>query len=419
MAAPVVLQYSRRSMQRLGFLKHLVARCNAQFTARLEVVGKDLVEAAQKRVAVQRTDYVSVYIRRRLQDGVYKELRERLDRIERNGEILATIEVEIQDAYLADPRLPSHTGKLVTKDWAEYPHLAVALGLVRKDSYALLVRGQAMLALCSPGELTAMRNGSLEHNPLMLTPGQRLFFLYALIDRDGDVLVRLLRDLLKVEGVFRDWEAGDRLPAIFRELERTYRNQATSAAERKLLQSLVTAADGIERKAGTSYASGKGAREERITPRLEPLVDVGLLTKPDPYTFSYTFDEQQEKFATRLTEAGSWKDFLDKEFFAAWAAAFIEGATHEENEAQVLEAIMTAWDRLKSPLGYAPIADSVLLGAIRHLVDNNRYFEVADGRGLLQRLQKQAPNWLRYSIDRQGNLRYLKFDGPQPAGLDL
>jgi len=419
-AAPVVVPYGNRAMQRLGFLKHLVARCSSVPTSTMEAVGRDLLNAASQKVQVPLTDGLAAYISLRLQDRVYREVRDQVAKAgQAEEEAHSTVSVEIQDVHLADRRMPSHTGKLSPKDWKTYHRLPIALGLVRRDSFSLLVRGQAFLTLCDEKELQALRNARLAPNPLLLNPAQQAFLAYTLLEHDHDVLGPLLSQLSGWGKPFRDWEAGDLLPGIFRGVERAFRARANSVAEKSLLQSLITHAASMEKKAGRGYREGKGAREEHITPRLEPLVDCGLLCKPDRYFFQYEFSDAGRRFAQRLAECGDPSHFLEDGFFAAWAEGFSHGSSPETDEDRILQQVMAASDRLKSPLGYAPIVDSVLLGATHHLISGSRYYEVGMAVALLRRIQKQAPKWLQFNIDRQGNMRYLKFAGPRPDGLEL
>ena len=101
MAKLCVLEYANRRMQRLGFLKHLVARCGATSTAHLEAVGRDLMETVTRRATVPLTDDLADYIRLRLPERGYAEVRAIAQKLVKTDAADRSISVEIQDFYLA------------------------------------------------------------------------------------------------------------------------------------------------------------------------------------------------------------------------------------------------------------------------------------------------------------------------------
>ncbi len=224
------------------------------------------------------------------------------------------------------------------------------------------------------------------------------------------------------DGTFSDREAGDLLPTIFRNLEKRYRGRARSGNELQRLQRLLDVAASIEQWREKTY-TGKGAREEHITPRLEPFVDLGLLDKPDPFAYRYTFSPAGHVFFTAFCAAEDIAAFLENDFFHTVDAAFGFNAIPAD-ETQVLAHFCAAYDELKSPLGYAPIKETALLAGIRALVDEGLRFEIAEATELLKRTQRELPYVIRFNIDRMGNLVYVKFlaepvhAAPQPSPGD-
>ena len=401
------LDSAQRPMQRLGFAKYVISRCASTSTSSLETLGRGLLETVRRKVTVSLTPEVYTYARRRLKDRAYTPLKQELNRLGPDPGAGHTVRLEIQDTYLASSQLPSQTGKLVDEDWRKYPPLLLALGLIRPGTYSLMVAGLTLLRLTPDAEIAAFRQYAPQINPLLLDTKQRLFFLYFFLERDGDVLQPLYRALLERDVPFSDREAGDLLPAIFRDLEKRYRGRARSGDELQRLQRLLDGAASIEQWRGKPY-SGKGAREEHITPRLEPFVDIGLLDKPDPFTYRYVLPAAGRVLFTVFCEAGGIAAFLENDFFHTADAAFGFG-TAPVDETQVLARLYAAFDELKSPLGYAPIKEVALLAGIRALVDDGLRFEMAEATELLKRTQRELPYVIRFNIDRMGNLVYVKF----------
>jgi len=136
-----VLDSANRTMQRLGYLKALAAIVNESETSNLETLGKKLISRVTQRARLVPpfdTD-LHEYAQRRLTDGSYKELRARI--LHNSGP--AT--VELQDVYLADPSLPSNTGKQLDANWRRYPYLGTSLELIKKGTYSAMTRSLVLL----------------------------------------------------------------------------------------------------------------------------------------------------------------------------------------------------------------------------------------------------------------------------------
>ena len=400
-----VLDSAKRPMQRLGYLKYLLSRCTALETSNLETLGRDLTETVTRNVSVSLTPELADYVRRRLTDGTYRFLRDRLAAWERNPSD-TQVAIEIQDLYLADPRLPSRTGKLVAQDWRKYPYLGIYLGLIRAGTWSPFERGLVLLRLTPRTEMEAFRGYNPAANPLLLSTGQRLFFLFCLLENDGDVIVPLYKQLLERD-VFSDRDAGDLLPGIFRAIGQRFWNRNLPAEERARLDRLLKIADSIAGWKGRSY-SGGGAREEAVKVRLEPFAGLGLLTKDDPYRYEYRLAPEGKAFLAALDPASDNGAFLENAFFQSWARSFGPAGAGPATPDEMRAALVRAWNEVRSPLGYAPILDVALLAGIYALTEQGAFFEIAAARQFLRDWQKESPTAIRFSVDRMGTLAHVR-----------
>jgi len=406
-----VLERPSRCMQRLGYIKYVLSRGAATSTSSLEKLGHDLVDTVRRKVTVPLTPALYTYAKRRLTDRTYASLKQELERIGPDFAREQTLRVEIQDAYLADPALPSQTGKLVKADWRKYPNLLTGLGLLREGTYSLMVMGQTLLCLVSRKEVDAFGEYMPQANPFILSDPQRLLFLFMILNRDGDVLHPLYRALLEEDRVFNDRGAGDLLPSIFRDIEKRCRDRTRSGNDLQRLQQLRDTADTIERWASRQRYTGKGAREHAITPRLEPFADLGLLDKEDPFGYYYTLSQTGLAFWSAFCgiEAEDIEGFLNERFFQVAAEAYGYPMRSIEGE-ELLARLYMAYNEVKSPLGYAPIKEVGLLAGVRALAEEGLYFELADALALLKEVQRAQPRNVRFNIDRMGRLTYVKFE---------
>ena len=402
---PRVVETPRRSMQRLGFLKLLVHNSARQSTGTLLSAGQELISTLTRKVTLSWDDRLATYARSALSEQTYARLRRlAADFLSRECAVASKVEVEIQDAYLGLGNLPSLRGRLAHTDDSRFPHWGVALGLTRKEPFGALVRGNVLLNLVNESELKAFERFDPSNNPLKLTRSQRLFFLYVLLERDLSVLVPLHEQLLDRDGHFSDLEAGDMLPDLYLSASRSLRSTGRGGRDADRATQLAETAEAIRARQGKSY--GKTVREQTVTPRLEPLVDIGILTKPDAYSYNYQFTSGGRDFFSNMK--GNWSDSFPG--FGKAASAFLGYDDREVSaDSEMLHLLHAAWDKLKSHLGYSPISETLLLGLIDGLEQGAGWFELAPARTSLLRAQKEVPGLLRFNMDRQGKLSVVRF----------
>jgi hypothetical protein len=72
--------------------------------------------------------------------------------------------------------------------------------------------------------------------------------------------------------------------------------------------------------------------------------------------------------------------------------------------------VVPAYVRLKSDLGYAPIREMLLLANLSAIADASKsLFELNNGVQAVRAWQKEYPDDIRFSVDRRGHIRYVKF----------
>ncbi len=405
----------KRCMQRLGFLKHFVWRASQSATNNIATLGKELINAVSQKISVNLSLHLQEYIKVALTDHIYRDIQTIASKPFKNRLNNPKVQIELQDFYLANPELPSRRGKLIQDDWNKYPYLALNLGLIRKGTYSLLVRGQAFLSLVNDGEKKAfgMPEGlplNRGLNPFQLTFPQRLLLLFSFIEGDGDVLKELYRRLVPLFEPFADRESGRYLPEIYRAIVKKYRPKVRSGDDLLRVQRLLDTANKIERWTKTKPTGSKDILMQSITPRLEPFVDLRLLSKPDPFAYRYQVTDATRKFFEPLINAESIEHFLHHSFFDASNRAFNLNCQHRTDREIVLPAIQKAYTVLKSPLGYAPILEVSLLAGIYSITEANVYFELSEALEVLKLLQRENPELVRFNVDRWGALTFVKLN---------
>ena len=414
----------RRSMQRVGFLKHLLWRASQSSTNNLSNLGKDLISSVSQKVSVSLTPQLQKYIKSVLVGTSFADLRAAALRYLNSTSTGQEVRLELQDFYLSDQSLSSCRGRLGSDDWHRYPHLALGLGFLRKGTYSLLVRGQSFLSLMSEDEKKAfvITSGNAfmnkRTNPFLLNIQQKILLLFSFIERDSDVLCRLYKKLLQLKGPFADKEAGDYLPEAYRDIAKEARPKTRNRDESLRVEALLDTAGKIEALRGKPSPGGKNPREHAITIRLEPYVDIGLLSKPDPFAGRYEISDEARNFFRSITAAEKIEHFLESNFFSATNEALNINKVHRSVKNAVLYFIQKAYNTLKSPLGYAPILEVSLLAGIYSILETDSFFEISESKSILMALQKENPEVVRFNVDRLGSLALVKFNGDIVVTLD-
>jgi hypothetical protein len=402
------IENASRRMQRLGYLKLLIAQASKTSTSTLKVLGNSLISSVTKPISVSPTPELANYLRVIQKGQPDKSLLQQLETsllLEKPTNIM----VQLQDVYLSSTKLPSRRGRLVSRDSTNYPRLATSLGLLRKDLFAPLVRGHLLLQLLSPEDIGAFQEYMPNINPMLFTQEQQFFFLYTIIESDMHIMIPLFRQLLEMQGDFADYEAGNLLPAIIRDIYRRFRQQVRSGADEFRLKKMLETAEVIEHWKDRDY-KGKGARDETITVRLEPLVDLGILVKDDPFSYRYRLSSTGRHLMTRLTEPDHDPN-IESQLFTHIIDAYNLGLEKFSDDADRLHFIYESYSRLKSPLGYAPINEVMLLGTLLAIQAKRGYFEIEEGVQTVRTIQQKYPRIVRFNVDRMGKLNFIKFEG--------
>jgi hypothetical protein len=394
-------------MQRLGYLKYLIFQAAKSSTNNISNLGNELLAKVTQSMSLPLNSNIADYIQHTLTDPSHKEMRLAAKRANQYAQL------EMQDYYLAYPSLPSRRGRLVNDDANRYPLLAADLNLLQRGSCTVQARGQILIQFLSDDERRAFDPSFfpthyLTFSPFMLTLQQKLVLLFSIIESDGDLLKYLFGELIKGVSTFALQEAGNRLPDIYRLLAKEGRVIARSGDDLLKIQRLLDIADNIEAVKRNPSPGGKNAREHAITLRLESFVDLGLLSKSDPYSNQYMLNNNAITFFDRLLRAKNIDTFLKTSFFGAINSALGINAVHCVGRKNILPVVQQAYRNLKSPIGYASIAETCLLGGIYYMANFGSYFEIEEAIDELKSLQKERPDYIRFNVDQWGSLSFIK-----------
>ncbi len=395
-------------MQRLGLLKLLVGVSARGSANTLLSTGGQVIKALTSKVVLPWDNRTASYVRSALSVQTNARLREQAAGFLSPGYSgPRQVALELQDAYLALGRLPSRRGRLATTDDSRFPHWGIALGLTRKEPFDPLVRGNLLLKLTKDAELLGFSQFDPLVNPLELTRPQRVFFMYVILKRDLSILVPLYERLAELNGTFSDMEAGDLLPELYFSASKALKRTGRGGNDSVWANQLAETASAIRARQGKSY--GKTVREQTVTPRLEPFVDLGILAKTSAYSYEYRFTPEGREFFSNMK--GKWNGSFSW-FGKEAATVFGYGDREVSRDTELLRLLFSAWGEIKSHLGYSPIDETLLLGLIHGLEEGAGWFDLGKAYNTLRSAQKAVPGLLRFNMDRYGRLSVVRFMRP-------
>jgi hypothetical protein len=389
------MEYARRSMQRLGFLKWVLSLASTSRVQNLEALTRAFYTAVTKEVSIpaDRREAFHAYVQQREQRAH------------------DTNSAQIQDLYLSDLAIPSHSGA-ITGDldrsgyrhavYVEIPTWAARLRLLREQNYTLTDRGRVLLLVGT--SKSDESPPSAPSNPLLLNLPERYVSLYCLLDADGDFLSVMYRRLLSVQ-TFTRADAGQAALDALEELRDT-RLKHPSAG--RLLELRAKIDKTIAAIKNQRQGGGLGPKESIATPRTEPLVDCGILSKPHADKYEYSFTDWGKTFLSALSSAASIADFLENRLSTALASYTGQQLSSTPPSLQIVER---PYSQLRSGLGYVSLRELALFSIAQLLYSPGmQLFEIGAVEDVLKRAAADGSRNVRLAIGRGGGIAQVRID---------
>lgn len=309
-------------------------------------------------------------------------------------------ELEVQDFWLSSDTVRSSAGAERESSLVRTVSTCVELGLLTPGKLSLTSWGEVLLTLAS---LEALLSGQ---NPFEPSPAYCWAAYFLVLRSDWAFSGAVLRALPEMRFGFRE----DILPKATSIIESVLRATPASASNRSarawLTRQLQSArrldVRSLELQPSDSVDTKTLLRplEDVFLPRLEFMVDVGILTKPDPGRFTYERGPSYEAFSELV--AGS-QTRLDHSFFTTVARASGRDGTAVEAPDGVAAHLAQSARALKGVTGYAPIHETVTLANLTGWArDPWMYVEIETAEAALRSLATATPVRARLLSDRFG-----------------
>lgn len=401
------LSGTRRSMQRLGYCKAVL-------------IFSDRARTSAGMIDIMRTELTKNYP---LTSFIQKHCNWRKtlpnggNRTQQDSETIK--EDQIQHIYIC--RHPSQSGWLSRLGFNEYvEYLPKKLQLI--DSiYDPTNMGEVLSkALMYNMEKKSFEMVSDEINPLSLTIQQQIYFLYNILVADGDFFIPFASSLLSNFGKnsFSYLDVGKKLPKLIEIIESNFWGAIYISDDIKQMDSLIRLKEIVEEqnKEGIEQKGSGSRREQTTVPRLEWMLDMGLIKKVKnnklESSLTYNLTKVGEIFIREISQLydqtlkssypeESLQNILDNSFYSVINMSYFAGKAKPFSGNNVLPFLQDGYKMLKNAYGYCLFRPLLLLSNILALSNPIPLFlEYNRAVKLLEPAYQRNPSQFHYTIDR-------------------
>lgn len=400
------LSGTRRSMQRLGYCKAVL-------------IFSDRAQTSEGMIDIMRTELTKNYPLTSFIQKYYNWRKTLPNGENKTQQDSKTISDQIQLIYIF--RHSSQSGWLSRLGFNEYvEYLPKKIQLI--DSiYNPTNMGEVLLkALMDNMEKKSFKMVSDKITPLSLTIKQQIYFLYNILVADGDFFIPFASSLLSNfrENSFSYLDVGEKLPKMIEIVESNFSGAIYTSDDRKQIDSLIRLIEIVEKQNKEEIEQkGSGSRREQTTvPRLEWMLDMGLIKKvknnklESSLTYNLTkvgkiFIREISQLYDQTLKSGypeeSLQNILDNSFYSIINMSYFAGKAKPFSENNVLSFLQDGYKILKNAYGYCLFRPLLLLSNILALSKPNPLFlEYNRAVELIEVAYQRNPIQFHYTIDR-------------------
>ena len=263
-------------------------------------------------------------------------------------------------------------------------------------------------------------------NPLILSKGDQIFFAFCLLRKDGDFLIPFMHALVNHFGekTFSYLDAGNLIPDIIEEILQRFAGAVYTSSDReeylKLKAAKTEITKNIERKA---KKEGFGSRREQTAvPRLEWLVDLGILSRAESQRYRYSSVPRSREFIECVYSSyldASDTGYVDKAVDKVIDNQFIQLVQHllygrtgaMTKIHDIIEFLSPAYVEFSNITGYCLIRPLLLLSHIRKWDSSEAcVLEYDQAVQTLEEAYQQDPERFYFTTARFGEDFQIKLD---------
>jgi len=304
-----------------------------------------------------------------------------------------------------------------------FEHFPRKIGIL-EDNFELSELGRLlMLGIISTDEIEALKGSSKSSpNPLELTRGQKVLFAHFVLKADGDFILLLLERLAELypSKTFTYLDNGTAIPVALDNMATLFRGSAYTSDDQNEISEIMRLCDLITKQNEINIEKqGSGSRREQISiPRLEWLVDLGILRKMNARNYDFTRDglklvkdwtSYYRNLLSKYYPEECLSKLLDEHFFGP-LMEFLCGSSTNLEQDEHLNLLKGAYEIVKGSMGYALIRSLLLFVNARQAENKlSGYIEYDRALASIQAEYQKDPVSTYYTVDRLGDEHQVKF----------
>jgi len=327
--------------------RELAARYMALLTAKVPVDSNDAPRAVDY---IRSRSLIRTYLRR----APYTA--SEVEAVAERGEL----RMELQDWYLSDRALQSSSGREREAASESAVMLCGELGLLRLPAGVLQTHGRVLVRVAE--DLGVLPFEQPRANPFAPDRGYFVASYFHILRSD----LPFTRALLAWIEPGREFAFASDLSARATEILDAVEGMTTRTAANRSLFQWLDRQKGFARRVSQQGLDNRGRKtsaqavlrpiEDLLLPRLEFMVDIGVLWKPAPAEFVYQLTDPGERFRDAVLNP-QWS--VEERYFGTMAD--LMGRPVADEAVDYRRLLSGAYAALRNPAGYAPIEEAVVL----------------------------------------------------------
>jgi hypothetical protein len=314
------------------------------------------------------------------------------------------LSLEMQDWYLSDPSLGSQAGSERDATVEKTIDLCGEMGFLRSQGGTRQNWGRILVEVAESKHVLPFDGLGCGPNPYSQNISINIIVFYLMLRLDLEFVKALLdmNDASRFKSFYSDIgpHSESLIGSVITSIPRTMANRRLFVWLEKQSSYAKRLREITAKKSAANDASIQSAYrpiEDLMIPRVEYLVDFGLLEKSSPTDYSYRISESGQKMREAIN-SGAWNHETD--FVSTYLNSGGVSVDHIDDE-NILDFVTDSYVALRNPAGYAPIeevtlrANAMAIGTNRHVV-----VDVARAKQRLMDLAKEPGTKLRIVSDR-------------------
>ena len=372
----------------------------------------------------------------------------------------------LQDLYIFDQKMPSHLGTITEKNFDQITKWGTAWNLVEPSNYKLTEKGYLLKMMMKNNDVKSPWDEYIIKNNPYIIGKEKILFNYIQLQQDGSVIRKFLPHLIQTgKNIFDRTDAGEILTQIFKDLlEEGNLDYEETQTLYKLVNKLIKQKDKedqlkdlknkldekektLDKKEKALIIAKKendpnlkmkedemykakidlqeieselkreniytrvGAKAMHTSPRLEILVDLGLLSKRETKDrrseYFYYTNNNTIAFAEAIKKHNDLntplENILNNNFADIMNKTYGYNAKPIDDDDIIFDYLRKGYEIMKTVFELATIEECVIY-ALSNALESKLYFEISDATQALQRLSTKKPDIVSTHVNNYGEV---------------